>query len=112
MDSGVTFTLPEVGAPEFLGDGQVRVGEYTFDEDTVASALKDEATYFACAMVARSFFTALRDERRKGRMAKAAQIAYDTFYDGSASTRPALEEGSLFYRIAESILDAVEEGEL
>ena len=108
--------LPDVGEPLWVAPGVVQVGDYTFDDETIADAALDEARYVAAILVAKKFLDENRVADRKQRLMKAAIIAYeqfDTEYPmpgGRIDITMRVE--SPFYKIAEAILTAVDDGEL
>ena len=107
--------LPEVGEPLWVSPGVVQVGEYTFDDETIAEAAIDDK-YLAAILAAKRFLDASRVADRKDRLMKAAVIAYEQFdadypMPGGRIEFPMRTE-SPFYKIAEAIITAIDDGEL
>jgi hypothetical protein len=107
--------LPEVGVPVLVAPGVVKVDDYTFDVETIADAAVDEARYVASILAAKRFLDEARVEDRRERALKAAKIALDNFetqFPSDYKCKFAPDTDSPFYKMADAILAAIDDGEL
>jgi hypothetical protein len=107
--------LPEVGEPAWIAPGVVRVDDYTFDAETIADAAVDEARYVASIVAAKRVLDEAQLEDRRERALKAAQIALDNFqtqFPSDYKAQFAPDTDSPFYKMADAILSAIDDGEL
>jgi len=108
--------LPAAGEPVLVAPGVVEVDGYTFDAETIADALVGEARYVAAVLAAKRLLDEVRLADRRERVLKAAKIASDVFdsaYPTSYAKAKVLPDvTSPFYKIADAILLAVDDGEL
>jgi hypothetical protein len=107
--------LPEVGEPVWIAPGVVKVDDYTFDVETIADAAVDEARYVASILAAKRFLDEAWVEDRRERALKAAKIALDNFetqFPSDYKSQFAPDTNSPFYKMADAILAAIDDGEL